>query len=309
MKEEISALEKNNTWTLTKLPPGRSAVTCRWVYKLKRHLDGSIDRYRARLVARGFSQRHGLDHSETLARILLSQAAQLDLHMVQFDVRTAFLHGNLDEEIFVTQPDGCIKDKSLVYKLNKSLYGLKQASKCWNDDFTKFRKLYNLTPIHKDTCVFVNKHKESTLMIALYVDDILVFSDKVETLNKVIEYLKQKFEISILETKCFLGLELHRDRERRRIFITQRRYINKVVERFELNHGKAVSTLFDVHQRLGKDGCLDGKDHATINVPYREAIVALLYISQRARPDIAFADSVRARLSGCWDRSNSGLVV
>ena len=217
MKDEISALEKNNTWTLTKLPPGRSAVTCRWVYKLKRHLDGSIDRYRARLVASGFSQRHGLDYSETFSpvvqmdpvRILQTQAAQLDLHMVQFDERTAFLHGNLDEEIFMTQPDGLVKDKSLVHKLNKSLYGLFQASKCWNDHFTKFLKLYNLTPIHKDTCVFVNKHKESTLIIALYVDDGLVFSDEVETLNKVTEYLKQKLEISILETKCFLGLELH----------------------------------------------------------------------------------------------------
>jgi len=140
MEEEINSLRSNNTWSLVKIPKNARILDCKWVYRLKYKSDGSIERYKVRLCAKGYMQREGIDCHETFSpvvkydsvRTLIALATEFDMHIQQFDVKTAFLHGELREEIFIKQPKGFETDPSLVYKLHKSLYGLKQSPKYWN---------------------------------------------------------------------------------------------------------------------------------------------------------------------------------
>lgn len=165
MKEEMDSLASNETWSLVSLPKDRKAIDCRWVYKLKRKSDGSIDKYRARLCAKGFLQAKGIDYSDTFSpvirydsiRILLALATTYEMDIQQFDVKSAFLHGELAEEIYMKQPEGYNTDSNLVCKLHKSLYGLKQSSRCWNIKFTKFLKSFNFIQSEADKCVFHSK--------------------------------------------------------------------------------------------------------------------------------------------------------
>jgi len=154
MNEEMSSLQKNATWDLIDLPPGKRTVGCRWIYTVKYNADGSIERYKARLVAKGYTQTHGIDYTETFApvakintiRVLLSLAANLDWPLRQFDVKNAFLHGNLSEEVYMDPPPGCIvteNQKNKVCKLKKSLYGLKQSPRAWFGRFTKAMKSFD----------------------------------------------------------------------------------------------------------------------------------------------------------------------
>lgn len=270
MDEEYESLLKNKTWILTKLPSGRKPITTKWVYKLKRKVDGSIERYKARLVARGFSQRAGLDCKETFSpvvrldsiRLILAIAAQEDLELVHFDVRTAFLHGLVEEEIYMLQPEGYEVDGDVVCKLVKSLYGLKQASRAWNTCFVKFLKKFDLIPLQKDSCILVRKSSmdKVTLMIAIYVDDGLACSSSKSLLKEVIAYLKMRFEISIMDPKCFVGLEIQRDRVKRTLTINQGYYISRIIKRFNMSNAKPASTPADINLKLTKLGGPDGEE-------------------------------------------------
>jgi len=153
---------------------------------------------------------------------------------------------------------------------------------------------YHLQTIHKDTCLYTSKLKERKLILALYVDDGLLISDD-KILEEAIKHLSQCFEITVLNPKCFVRLELHRNPVEHEIKITQKYYIKKIVERFALQNCKAIYTPFEASQKLGIDGCPDGKQHEIVNVPHREAIGALLYLSQRCRPDIAFPVNLLSR--------------
>ena len=139
MQEEVKALHKNKTWSLVELPEGRKAIGCEWVYKIKCDSNDQVERYRARLVVKGYAHKQGIDFSEIFSlvvrlitiRIMLALCAAFDLHLEQLDVKTAFLHGELEEEIYMLQPEGFKEKENLVCRLNKYLYGLKQAPRCW----------------------------------------------------------------------------------------------------------------------------------------------------------------------------------
>jgi len=143
MQSEMSSLREIVTWTLVQLPNGRKAIPCKWVYKTKCNPDGSVDSFKARLVIKGYSQRRGDDYSQTFSlvartssiRALISVAASEKMSLLQFDVSTAFLHGELEEEIYMQQPDGFNDGSGRVCRLKKSLYGLKQAPRCWDKRF------------------------------------------------------------------------------------------------------------------------------------------------------------------------------
>lgn len=146
MKEEIDAQLKNNTWEMCELPAGREAIKCKWVHKKKMSTNGTIERYKARLVAKGYTQKFGIDHTETFSpvvrldtiRIILAIVAKEDLEMAHLDIKTAFLHGDLEESIYMQQPEGFESNDKKVCKLKKAIYGLKQASRNWNLCFTQF---------------------------------------------------------------------------------------------------------------------------------------------------------------------------
>lgn len=217
MKDEFDSLVKNRTWKLVDLPPGKKVIDNRWVFKVKLDTNGSIDRFKARLVVRGFTQEYGVDYGETFSpvvkftsiRTILAIAAQEKLKLRQFDVKTAFLYGDLNEDVYMTQPIGYDDGSGKVCKLQKSLYGLKQASRCWNQKFTSFIKQFEFVPLKSDSCVFIHSKDDNKIILALYVDDGLMAASSEECMRPVIQFLNCNFEIKDFEAKCFLGLEIN----------------------------------------------------------------------------------------------------
>lgn len=307
MQEEFDSLIQNKTFDLVSLPEGRKPITCKWVFKIKRNTDGSIERYKCRLVARGFSQKAGIDYHETFSpvarldsiRLILSIVAKEDLDLIHFDVATAFLYGKLDEEIYMSQPEGFERNKSLFCKLNKSIYGLKQASKVWNECFRNFLRKFDLKQINKDSCIFIKEAKDSTLMLALYVDDGLLCSNNQALLKETLNYLKTSFNIKVMDAKCFVGLQIERNRRTRQLFIHQKYYVERTIKRFKFDKCRAFTTPANSGVVFCKSGTIDEQEGKMINLPYREAIGCLIYISNGTRPDICYIVNKLASYCAC----------
>lgn len=234
MDEEMKSLHQNKTWDLVKIPKGKKTIGCKWVYAKKEGLPGEDNiRYKARLVAKGYAQKEGIDYNEVFSpvvkhssiRILLALVAQYDLELAQMDVKTAFLHGTLNEEIYMTQPDGsnvpgCEK---WACKLSKSLYGLKQSPRQWYKRFDSFIREHKYTRSQFDHCVYFRKLQDGTFIyLLLYVDDMLIaFKSKVEV-AKLKTLLNSEFEMKDLgEAKKILGMEITRDRAASTVSLSQ----------------------------------------------------------------------------------------
>ncbi|VVA40913.1 PREDICTED: Retrovirus-related Pol poly from transposon, partial [Prunus dulcis] len=219
MKEEIDALHSQGTWSLVPLPHNKNLVGCKWIFKIKKHADGSIARHKARLVAKGFSQEPGQDYGETFSpvvkpttvRIVLALAAHFGWQLRQLDVKNAFLHGILQEEVYMAQPPG-FEDShhpTLVCKLLKSLYGLKQAPRAWNDRFTSFLPTLGFQHTYSDSSLFVKQVDSGIVILLVYVDDIIITGSAVSEIHKVIQSLTVEFEIKDLgDLHYFLGLQI-----------------------------------------------------------------------------------------------------
>lgn len=233
--------------------------------------------------------------------MVLAIAACEDMDIVHSDVRTAFLNGHLQKEIYLEQPKGFDTGDQLVCKLNKSIYGSKQVSRSWNDCFTSFLVRYGLNAITEDSCVLVERNEEgkAILIIALYVDDGLVCSSNRMLLKSVIAYLESSIEITTMDPNCFVGLQIYRDRSRRLMFINQSYYLEEVLKRFNLHNAKIASTPMESNQKLCKGGISGDDEQQQIKVPYREAIGSLIYASNATRPDISFAVGKLASYSDC----------
>jgi len=219
--EEIKALEKNKTWSVTTLPAGKRTVGCKWVFTIKCNSDGSIERYKARLVAKGFTQTYGIDYSETFApvaklntiRILLSLAANLDWPLHQLDIKNAFLNGDLEEEVYMDCPPGFEKKfGSQVCKLKKSLYGLKQSPRAWFEKFTQFVKKQEYTQGQADHTLFTKSGQNGMITVLIvYVDDIILTGNDEIEMERLKRNLAADFEIKDLgPLKYFLGMEVAR---------------------------------------------------------------------------------------------------
>lgn len=186
MENEHQALLRNKTWHLVPRPKGRNVIGCKWVYKVKRKADGTIDRYKARLVAKGFKQRYGIDYEDTFSpvvkaatiRLILSVAVSRNWPLWQLDVQNAFLHGYLEEEVYMQQPPGYedMSHPNYVCKLDKALYGLKQAPRAWYARLCKRLQELGFLPSKADTSLFYYSRGEYTIYILVYVDDIIVAS-------------------------------------------------------------------------------------------------------------------------------------
>ena len=230
-------------------PKGANIVSCKWVFKIKRSPDGQIERYKARLVARGFSQQHGVDYDETFApvvrmetlRILLAIAAAEDLEIHQMDVVTAYLAGELEEEIYMTSPPGVPDTEGLVCRLWKGLYGLKQSARVWNQRLTGELKRMGLRATTADPSVWVSKDRG--LILALYVDDIVLIARDPQELRRIKTALAQVFKMKDLgEIQNVLGLRVRRHRATRRLWIDQTHYIEDVLKEFGHVDCRTVST-------------------------------------------------------------------
>ena len=261
MKSEISSLHKNNTWTLVPRSEARNILTPKWVFRRKEiepPKGASTVKYKARLCARGFQQIYGIDYTETFSpvvtftsiRTLLALVAAMDLELEQMDVVTAFLNGNLDEVIFMEQPQG-FKDSKYpnhVCKLQKALYGLKQSPRQWNAKMDSFLvdKL-GFVSTSADACLYVRHTGNQFEAISLYVDDLLIAGNDQSTISTIKNDLSTMFEMKDLgPAKLCIGLEITRNRSSRRLFLGQQKYISNILERFGMQSCKAVSTPMEI---------------------------------------------------------------
>jgi histone deacetylase 1/2 len=210
MQDEIKALERNHTWHLVPARKGINVIDSKWVFKIKRKADGSIDRYKGRLVAKGFKQRYGMDYEDTFSpvvkvatiRLVLSIAMSRGWCLRQLDVQNAFLHGVLEEEVYMRQPPG-FEDLSKPYhvcKLDKALYGLKQAPRAWYARLSTKLIGLGFKASKSDTSLFIYSKNGVTIFMLIYVDDIIVTSSSSEAVAALLEDLRVELHLRILES-------------------------------------------------------------------------------------------------------------
>jgi histone deacetylase 1/2 len=219
MDTEFDALHKNKTWHLVPPQKNRNVIDCKWVYKIKRRSDGTIDRYKAWLVAKGFKQRYGIDYEDTFSPVVKAATIRLVLSLVmsqnwclrQLDVTNAFLHGYLEEEVYMKQPPG-YDDKTkhhYLCKLDKTLYGLKQAPRAWYSQLCKKLQSLGFVPSKADTSLFFYKKGNYVTFMLVYVDDIIVASSSQEAVDALLRDLEKDFAIKDLgELHYFLGIQV-----------------------------------------------------------------------------------------------------
>lgn len=293
MKEKIDSLAKNNTWTLVPLPQGRVAIKNRWVFKLK-YADGKPVRFKARLVAKGFSQRPGIDYDETYSpvvkhdslRTVLAIAAAEDLEIVQLDVKTAFLNGDLSEVLYMEQPTG-FRTSDNVCLLHRSLYGLKQASRAWNSKFNSFLIKYGFIRSSADPCFYFQQDKEHITILAIWVDDGLLCSSRSTKLQDIVGYLSQNFEMTSGSADCFVGIQIKRNRKERTIHLSQGPYIKKILDKFCLTDCLQRTIPADPFTHLRRNTTTS--ESQEMEFPFREAVGSLMFAAICTRPDISFA--------------------
>jgi hypothetical protein len=293
MDEEFQALKKQGTWSLVLLPATKNVVGCKWVYKLKHNCDGSIARYKARLVAKGFHQQQEIDFDETFSpvikpptvRLILSLAVSLQWPLRQLDVKNAFLHGTLKEEVYMTQPQGYIDrtHPNLVCKLHKSIYGLKQAPRAWFESFTSQLLHLGFTASTADSSLFIYKNQSVIAYLLLYVDDIVLTSNTPPYLDHLINQLNTVFDLKDLGTlHYFLGLQVSRTTNS--LYIKQTKYAHDLLKKHNMLDCKPVSSPSCPNTRLSlHDGDPLPDPHG-----YRSMVGTLHYLTF-TRPDISFA--------------------
>lgn len=294
MDAELKSLKDNQTWKLCKLPNGRSAIGCRWILKRKLNADGTLNKYKARLVAKGYSQKEGIDYEETFSpvvkfnsiRIIFAIAVNNNLVLHQMDVKTAFLNGNIEEDIYMKQPEGYSTGSDLVCKLQRSLYGLKQSARSWNQRINEVLLELGFQRCNGDNCIYTQGHEtDSWTIIALYVDDLIIAARSPSHLTKIKRQLESIFEMQDLgELKYCLGLEVTHGRDS--MHICQHRYITTMLERHRMADSKPVLTPQDPKNTLEQNA--DDTEHVDAT-EYRSAVGALIYAATGTRPDIANA--------------------
>ena len=293
---EIESLEKNGTWSVVPCPMERMIIGSRWVYQTKFNPDGTVNKRKARLVAQGFSQVPGVDYSDVFSpvarlatiRTVISLSAMWKRKLYHIDIKSAYLNAELDEEIFMRPPPGLNLPPDHVLKLHKGLYGLKQAGRNWNHLLSSVLSEFGLIVSDSDPCLYVNMEKG--LMVVIYVDDILISCESDNDYLQLKGFLASKFEINDLgKLTWYLGIYI--DYSQDSISLSQSLYVDQVVARFRMENA------------VGFDSPTSGKvltpakDESEIvtNVPYRELVGALMWLSVSTRPDIAFAVSSVSR--------------
>jgi hypothetical protein len=291
MQDELSALEKTGTWKLVDLPPHVKPIGCRWVYKIKRHVDGSIERFKARLVAKGYNQIEGLDFFDTYSpvaklttiRTIIALASIHHWHIQQLDVNNAFLHGDLQEDVYMVIPPGVQPSKpNQVCKLIKSLYGLKQASRKWYEKLTSLLLTHGYKQSTSDHSLFIKHTPPHFTILLVYVDDVIVAGNFLDDIDYIKSILHSAFKIKDLgQLKYFLGFEVAHSSHG--ISLCQRKYCLDLLHDFGLLASKPISTPSDPSIKLHQDNTEPYHD-----IPaYRRLIGRLLYLNT-TRPDITF---------------------
>ena len=295
MDKEMQALRQNETFTLTNLPVGKTAVGGKWVYAIKRNVDGS-ERYKARFVAKGYSQKQGIDYEETFSptanltsvRVLIQKAAQENLILHQMDVETAYLHAPIDCEIYIEQPEGYEEEsanKKLVYKLEKSLYGLKQSGRNWNRMLHDYLCENMFVQNPADHCVYTKESGSEKVIILVWVDDLVIAASNENVLKAVKQMLTLKFQMKDLgRLRNFLGIVF--DQSTDGVTMSQECYVEKLLERFDMKNCKPRTTPCE--QKLCYS---DDAEKMSKPRKYKEVVGSLIYLATCTRPDLSFVVS------------------
>jgi len=259
MEEEHSALLQNHTWDLVPRPPRANVVTGKWIFKHKLQSDGSLERYKARWVLRGFTQRPGVDFDETFSpvvkpatvRTVLSLALTRHWPIHQLDVKNAFLHGNLTETVYCQQLSG-FEDPAhpdFVCLLKKSLYGLKQAPRAWYSRMASYLLSIGFVEAKSDTSLFIYQRGSDTAYLLLYVDDIVLTASSSDFLRRIISALQREFAMKDLgELHHFLGMHVQRRGDG--LLLSQRQYMLDILDRAGMTECKPCSTPVDTNSKV-----------------------------------------------------------
>ncbi|KAM1480911.1 hypothetical protein ACFX2I_028001 [Malus domestica] len=303
MKDELSMIEKNETWKLVDRPSNKPVIGLKWVFKTKLNLDGTVQKNKARLVAKGYAQKPGIDYNETFApvarldtiRTLIALAAQKSWKLYQLDVKSAFLNGVLDEEVYVEQPDGFVAkgEEDRVYRLHKALYGLKQAPRAWYGEINTYFLQCGFTRSLSEPTLYIKAEEKDILIVSIYVDDIIYTGSNKQMLEEFKEDMTRKYEMTDLGLlHHFLGMGIIQSTSS--IFIHQKKYASSLLDKFGLKECKPVLTPLVATEKLTTD---DGSGAASEEL-YRSMVGSLLYLTA-TRPDIMYASSLLARFMHC----------
>ncbi|GKC34352.1 retrotransposon protein, putative, ty1-copia subclass [Tanacetum coccineum] len=308
MNTEMQSMIDNMVGVLVDLPPNCKTVGSKWPFKIKTDMDGNVHTYKARLVAKGYTQLYGVDYEETFSpvadiraiRILISIAAFYDYEIWQMDVKTAFLNGHLDEDIYMVQPEGFVDPKHprKVCKLQRSIYGLKQASRSWNKRFDEEIKRFGFTQNLDEPCVYQKASGSNVTFLILYVDDIIIMGNHIPSLQSVKDYLGKCFAMKDLGEAAFiLGIKIYRDRSKRLIGLSQSAYMDKILKIYRMDNSKRghipMQERLDLNKTQGASTPEEVKRMQ--NVPYASAVGSIMYAVRCTRPDVAFAQNITSR--------------
>ncbi|GKA31625.1 retrotransposon protein, putative, ty1-copia subclass [Tanacetum coccineum] len=281
MNVEMQSMRDNEVWELVDLPPNGKTVGHKWLFKKKTDMDGAVHTYKARLVAKGFTQTPGIDYEETFSpvadiraiRILIAIAAFYDYEIWQMDVKTAFLNGYLNEEVYMEQPEGFVNQKFPNRK-----FGFSQN--------------------HDEPCVYVKASGSYVTFLILYVDDILIMGNNIPMLQDVKSYLGRCFAMKDLgEAAYILGIKIYRDRSKRLIGLCQSAYIEKILKRYYMENSKRGTIPMQEKLKFSKSqgASTPAEKQRMQNILYASAVGSIMYVVRCTRPDVAFAQNMTSR--------------
>ncbi|UYV74425.1 K02A2.6-like, partial [Cordylochernes scorpioides] len=300
MLEEIQNMYSHQVWELVPRPVNAKVVKSKWVFKISKDQENKTKTYKARLVAMGYNQIPGRDYNESFSpviknatlRTILSMAATKDSVIKLFDVKAAYLNGNIENTIFMEQPAGFVQDRNKVCKLNKSIYGLPQSGRSWYEKFSQVLHDCGLKKLKSDPCLFKWKNEDKYFYVGIYVDDFITVSDSEDTSNRFINKLRHHLEIKDVTCKgMFLGIKIIQDKEG--ISLQQSHYVQQILQKYGMENCKEVPTPgskeINLDNHIEDDNC----DQHT----YQEALGMLMFLAVNTRPDIAYITSKLSQYS------------
>ena len=294
MKEELDALHKTGTWDLVDLPSEKSVVGCKWVYKIKTRSDGTVDHYKAHLVAKGFTQEYEIDYEETFAyvtrlssiRTLIAVSTALKWPLFQMDVKNVFLNGELSKEVYMKLPPGYSHPPRFphrVFRLRQTLYGLKQAPRAWFENFNSTISQHGFLGSSFDTTLFLRQSSHSITILLLYVDDMIITGDDMQGIQDLKHFLGRQFEMKDLgPLNYFLGLKVSSSANG--YYLTQAKYTYDLISQASITDSKIVDTPIEYNYHLNSHDD-ESLSNATL---YRQLVGSLIYLTVTC-PDISNA--------------------
>eukprot|EP00253_Pinus_taeda_P010775 PITA_10775 len=321
--DEMASLHKNDAWDLVELMAGRKSISRKWVFKKKTNAEGKVEKYKARLVAKGYSHVPGIDFGDifslaakvTSIRLLLYVVVAFDFEVEQMDVKTTFLHRDLEEEIYMKQPKGFeVKDKKeRVCKLKKSMYGLKQSPRMWYQKFDTFIQRLGFTRSKADHCVYFKLIGDHAIYLVLYVDDMLLVGNDKDIIQDLKAHLSSKLNMKDLGAANYiLGMEIKRDRTKRKLWLNQRNYVETILQRFNMQDSKPMKVPIpvdwagDLDQRISTSGYVFNLFGGAVSwMSKKQSVVAL------STTEAEYMASIHASKEAVWLQrlcSSMGLV-